>query len=488
MAEMKFKFTIQPYQTEAVDSVVGVFASQPFNDHFTYRRDVEIRRDVTNWMLSDEELYMGFANAKVQLDSGQLLENIRRIQTRNNIKLSDSLKSGGLGVCSLDVEMETGTGKTYVYIKTIFELNKQYGWSKFIVVVPSIAIREGVKKSFELMKDHFRECYGKQARPFVYDSKSLDKIDQFSQSVDINVMIINIQAFNARGKDARRIRTELDDFGSRRPIDVIKANRPIVILDEPQKMGGTATQESLKEFNPLFCLNYSATHKQHHDLVYVLDALDAYNNKLVKKIEVKGFDIKNLRGTDSYLFLENIVISPKKPPMARIEFEVGYNKSINRETRVLGVDADLFSLSKNMEQYRGYRISEIDPIRGTVTFTNGEVIHAGEVIGDVSEADLRRVQIRETIRSHFEKEKELYSKGIKTLSLFFIDEVAKYRKYDEDGNEINSEYGDIFEQEYTDILNEYLTLFNTHMSNIYAPSMFIARMPVTSASTKKDIR
>ena len=461
MAEMKFKFTIQPYQTEAVDSVAGVFAGQPFNDHFTYRRDVEIQRDVTNWMLSDEELSMGFANAKVQLDSGQLLENIHRIQARNNIKLSDSLKSGGLGVCSLDVEMETGTGKTYVYIKTMFELNKLYGWSKFIVVVPSIAIREGVQKSFETMQEHFMEHYGKKARFFVYNSKNLPDIDNYSQSADINVMIINIQAFNARGKDARRIRTELDDFGSRRPIDVIQANRPIVILDEPQKMGGKATQESLKEFNPLFCLNYSATHKQHHDLVYVLDALDAYNQKLVKKIEVKGFDIKNLRGTDSYLFLESIIISPKKPPMARIEFEVGYNKSINRETRILAVDDDLFSLSKNMEQYRGYRISEIDPIRGTVTFTNGEVIHTGEVIGDVSEADLRRVQIRETIRSHFEKEKELYSKGIKTLSLFFIDEVAKYRKYDEDGNEINSEYGEIFEQEYTDILNEYLTLFHT---------------------------
>lgn len=461
MAEMKFKFTIQPYQTEAVDSVAGVFAGQPFNDHFTYRRDVEIKRNGTNWWLSDEELSMGFANAKVQLDSGQLLENIHRIQARNNIKLSDSLKSGGLGVCSLDVEMETGTGKTYVYIKTMFELNKLYGWSKFIVVVPSIAIREGVQKSFETMREHFKAYYGKIIRPFVYNSKKLSDIDNYSQSTDINVMIINIQAFNARGKDARRIRTELDDFGSRRPIDVIKANRPIVILDEPQKMGGKATQESLKEFNPLFCLNYSATHKQHHDLVYVLDALDAYNQKLVKKIEVKGFDIKNLRGTDSYLFLESIVISPKKPPMARIEFEVGYNKSINRETRILAVDDDLFSLSKNMEQYRGYRISEIDPIRGTVTFTNGEVIHTGEVIGDVSEADLRRVQIRETIRSHFEKEKELYSKGIKTLSLFFIDEVAKYRKYDEDGNEINSEYGEIFEQEYTDILNENLTLFHT---------------------------
>lgn len=305
------------------------------------------------------------------------------------------------------------------------------------------------------------EHYGKKARFFVYDSKNLAEIDNFSQSADINVMIINIQAFNARGKDARKIRTELDDFGSRRPIDVIKANRPIVILDEPQKMGGTATQESLKEFNPLFCLNYSATHKQHHNLIYVLDALDAYNKRLVKRIEVKGFDVKNLRGTDGYLFLESIMIFPKKPPMARLEFEIGYDKSINRETRLVGVDDDLFSLSKNMEQYRGFRISEIDPIRGTVSFTNGETIHAGEVTGDVSEADLRRVQIRETIRSHFEKEKELFARGVKALSLFFIDEVAKYRKYDGDGNETNSEYGEIFEQEYTDILNEYLTLYNT---------------------------
>lgn len=277
MADMKFKFTIQPYQTEAVESVVGVFAGQPFNDRFTYRRDVEVARNILNWNVSDEELYMGFANARIALDSSQLFENIRKI-------------------------METGTGKTYVYIKTMFELNKQYGWSKFIVVVPSIAIREGVRKSFDTMQEHFMEYYGKKARFFVYDSKNLAEIDNFSQSADINVMIINIQAFNARGKDARRIRTKLDTFGSRKPIDVIKANRPIVILDEPQKMGGAATQESLKEFNPLFCLNYSATHKQHHNLVYVLDALDAYNKKLVKRIEVKGFNIKNLRGTDSYLF------------------------------------------------------------------------------------------------------------------------------------------------------------------------------------------
>ena len=348
-----------------------------------------------------------------------------------------------------------------MYIKTIFELNKWYGWSKFIVVVPSIAIREGVQKSFEMMSDHFMELYHKKVIPYVYNSANLTGIDDFSSSADIRVMIINVQAFNARGKDARRIRMELDSFQSRKPIDVIKANRPIVILDEPQKMGGAKTQESLKEFNPLFTLNYSATHKEHHDLVYVLDALDAYKMKLVKKIEVKGFDIKNLRGTDGYLYLENIIISPDKPPQARMEFEIGYNKSINRETRIIKVDDDLYVLSKNMEQYQGYHVNEIDPIRGVVSFTNGVTISTGEVQGDVSEKDIRRVQIRETIRSHFEKEKELYNKGIKTLSLFFIDKVENYRKYDYDGEEINSEYGEIFEQEYTDILNEYLTLFNT---------------------------
>ena len=466
MGEMKFKFTIQDYQTEAVDSVVNVFAGQPFQDKIHYRRDIGAITpggklfDYKGHNLPDEELFVGFSNAPVALDAHQLLQNIRDIQNDNNIRQSSGLAKH-MGACSLDVEMETGTGKTYVYIKTMFELNKRYGWSKFIVVVPSIAIREGVQKSFQTMQDHFMEQYGKKARFFVYNSKNLTDIDQFSSSADLSVMIINVQAFNARGKDARRIRMELDEFGSRRPIDVIKANRPIVILDEPQKMGGEKTQKSLEEFNPLFMLNYSATHKEHHDLVYVLDALDAYQKKLVKKIEVKGFDIKNLRGTDGYLFLENIVISPKEPPKARLEFEIKYDKSINRETRILRVDDDLYALSHEMEQYQGYHINDIDPLRGIVTFTNGIEIHTGEVLGDVSEKDIRRVQIRETIRSHFEKEKELYNRGIKTLSLFFIDKVENYRKYDEEGNEINSEYGQMFEEEYNGILNEYLTLFDT---------------------------
>ena len=459
---MKFKFTIQPYQTEAVESVTGVFAGQEFASPLSYRRDVPQAAQAS---LFDgeavDDFTMGFANALVELDAGQMLTNINRVQSRNNIHLSQSVVTGGLGRCSLDVEMETGTGKTYVYIKTMFELNKQYGWTKFIVVVPSIAIREGVKKSFAVMQEHFMEHYGKKARFFVYDSKNLAEIDHFTQSADLHVMIINTQAFNARGKDARRIRIELDEFGSRRPIDVIKKCRPILILDEPQKMGGNATQASLKEFDPLFCLNYSATHRDRHTLVYVLDALDAYKKRLVKQIEVKGFDVKNLGGTNRYLFLEGIVISGDRPPTARLEFEIGRQKSIKRETRLVQAGDDIFALSKNMEQYRGYRVSEVDPVKRMLSFTNGEEIRVGEVQGDMSEETLRRVQIRETIRSHFEKEKELFSKGVKCLSLFFIDEVAKYRKYDEDGSEVNSEYGQIFEEEYTAILNEYLTLFST---------------------------
>ena len=462
MADMKFKFTIQPYQTEAVESVTGVFAGQGFASPLSYRRDVPqaAQTSLFDGEASDD-FTMGFANALVELDAGQMLTNINRVQSRNNIHLSQSVVTGGLGRCSLDVEMETGTGKTYVYIKTMFELNKQYGWTKFIVVVPSIAIREGVKKSFAVMQEHFMEHYGKKARFFVYDSKNLAEIDHFTQSADLHIMIINTQAFNARGKDARRIRIELDEFGSRRPIDVIKKCRPILILDEPQKMGGNATQASLKEFDPLFCINYSATHRERHALVYVLDALDAYRKRLVKQIEVKGFDVKNLGGTHRYLFLEGIVISADRPPTARLEFEIGRQKSIQRETRLVQAGDDIFALSKNMEQYRGYRVSQVDPVKRTLSFTNGEEIRVGEVQGDMSEETLRRVQIRETIRSHFEKEKELFSRGVKCLSLFFIDEVAKYRKYDEDGSEVNSEYGQIFEEEYTAILNEYLTLFST---------------------------
>ena len=473
---MTFNFKIQQYQTDAVDAVVKVFNGQGYHDKIKYIRDLgKIKSNGTQMTLNlnnDEAGYCdpsddtGYKNELIELSDEQLLKNIQTIQKQNNIKTSASLVKD-LEKCSLDIEMETGTGKTYVYIKTMFELNKRYGWSKFIVVVPSIAIREGVKKSFDITADHFMEYYHKKIRPFVYNSSRLNELDNFSSSSGINVMIINTQAFAAslkeggRSKESRIIYSKRDEFASRRPIDVIKANRPIIILDEPQKMGGDVTQKALKNFNPLFTLNYSATHKKQHNLIYVLDALDAFNKKLVKKIEVKGFEVKNFRGTDSYLYLEQIVLSSKKPPMAKIELEIGYNKSINREPRTLGVGDDLYYISQEMEQYKGYTISEIDPLKGTVTFTNGEVIKAGDVVGDVSENDMRRIQIRETILSHFEKEEKLYNMGIKCLSLFFIDEVAKYRQYDENGDEVLGEYGKMFEQEYINVLNDYVTLLDT---------------------------
>jgi type III restriction enzyme len=478
---MKFQFKIQPFQSEAAESVVKVFAGQPNYGVSKYRRDVGTtkpkQRPAQGSMFEDEEeqtmeeFETAYRNAEVELTREQLLKNIRDVQMANNIKLSNELVQG-LGAVSLDVEMETGTGKTYVYIKTMFELHKTYGWSKFIVVVPSIAIREGVKKTFEITQEHFMELYGLKARFFVYNSSNLYQLDEFSQNSGINVMIINTQAFNTTmnekkniegrsGNEAARIiYTKRDEFGSRRPIDVIKANRPIIILDEPQKMGGTATQNALKNnFNPLFSLNYSATHKTSHNLVYVLDALDAFKKKLVKKIEVKGFELKNLSGTNRYMYLADIVIDRKKPPRARLEFEVKRGSGIKREIQTLGVGDSLYTASNGLEEYKGVSVAEVDPIRSVVTFSNGDSLAAGEASGNVNEDDIRRIQIRETISSHFDKEEKLFEQGIKCLSLFFIDEVAKYRQYSEDGEEILGEYGRIFEEEYTAALNERLTLF-----------------------------
>ena len=363
--------------------------------------------------------------------------------------------------------METGTGKTYVYIKTMFELNKRYGWSKFIVVVPSIAIREGVKKSFDITVDHFMEQYGKKARYFIYSSTNLNQLDAFSSDSGINVMIINTQAFAAslkedgRSKEARIIYSQRDEFASRRPIDVIAANHPIIIMDEPQKMGGEVTQKALRSFHPLFCLNYSATHAKQHNLVYVLDALDAYNKRLVKRIEVKGFEVKNLRGTDHYLYMESIAPVGQKAAHGA----PGAGNQVP-EIRKPGIPCagrgrqPLSTFPMRWSSTRDYSISEIDPIVGKVTFTNGETLSKGDVVGDISEKDIRRVQIRETIISHFEKEAQNFSMGIKTLSLFFIDEVAKYRQYDEDGNEVLGEYGQVFEREYSAVLAEYRTFLD----------------------------
>ncbi len=469
---MKLKFKIQKYQTDAVESTAGVFGGQPNLGLLQYRVDkgkvyIEAggKRIAQQGSLFDDDGNTGYKNAAIVLAEQDLLSNIRHIQTENNIRLSGEIVKK-LGACQLDIEMETGTGKTYVYIKTMFELNKRYGWTKFIVVVPSIAIREGVKKSFDITQDHFMELYGKKARYFIYNSDNLNQIDSFAQSADISVMIINTQAFNtslkegANSKAARIIYDKRDEFGSRRPIDVIAANNPIIILDEPQKMGGAATQTALKRFNPLFTLNYSATHKESHNPVYVLDALDAYNQKLVKKIEVVGFELKNLKGTDSYIYLDDIVLSKDKAPQARLEMEI-QNKSgkIKRGYRNVSEGDDLYCLSNAMEQYKGYVVTEIcvDAVSGSrshVVFGNGTTLYVKDVQGNITADHKARIQIRETIKAHFRKEASLFRRGIKCLSLFFIDEVANYRQYDDDGNQVLGRYGEIFEQEYMAELNE----------------------------------
>lgn len=430
-------------------------SGRPSHTLSTYRRDLGTYQ---NQRIIYKEEEAGYGNHRLELDKQTILRNIRSIQNLYDIAPSETLAKGVAPV-NLDIEMETGTGKTYVYIKTMFELNKQYGWSKFIVVVPSIAIREGVAKSFTMLEEHFMELYAKKARWFVYDSSDLKELDSFSSDSGLCVMIINTQAFAAsmkeggRSKESRIIYSKRDEFGSRRPIDVIAANNPIVIMDEPQKMEGDATQAGIKRFNPLFVLNYSATHKTKHDTVYALDALDAYRQQLVKRIHVKGFELKNLRGTSGYMYLDSIELSPKRPPMARIEIETKTaSGTIVRKTKTFGT-GDSLREESGLAEYEGFTLSEINA-KGYVTFLNGVTLRRGEVTGDTNELTMQRVQIRETIKSHFEKERQLFKRGIKCLSLFFIDEVAKYKSYDEEGNEVKGVFQKIFEEEYARLVSE----------------------------------
>jgi type III restriction enzyme len=464
---MKIKFKTQDYQTEAVKSVIDCFKGQPKTNGISYRVDpgkVQVKTRSQNSFDFEEKVLDGIKNSEILITKEQLLENIQEVQQKQDLPISEKLVSNSVSPINLEIEMETGTGKTYVYIKTMFELNEKYGWNKFIIVVPSIAIREGVYQSFDLTKEHFKEQYNKQIRTFIYDSKNPQPLESYSTDANINVMIINIQAFNARGKDARKIYEELDSFGSRRPIDLIKSNRPIVIIDEPQKINSDPKKESksfqsLVEFNPLFILSYSATHKKIHNKIYRLDALDAYNKKLVKKIQVRGISVKGLSGSNGYIYLQDIIISKNKPPIAKMEIEIKQKFSIVRKTINISETDNLYYKSNELEQYKGLQVSNINPITNSVEFSNGNKLFCGEATGNVDEKTLRRLQIRETIKAHLEKEQYLFNKGIKVLSLFFIDEVAKYRVYDND-EDSNGEYAKYFEEEYTNAIKELGSVLN----------------------------
>lgn len=450
---MKLQFKVQQYQTDAVDSVVEVFAGQPKHDGISYRIDPGRQRSGEEPMYSDS----GLRNADIALTGAQLLENVHKVQRSRNLPLSAKLvdSKAAPGAPNLDVEMETGTGKTYVYIKTIMGLYKRYGWSKYIIVVPSVAIREGVKKSFDVTSEHFQQAYGTKPRSFIYNSSQLHEVERFSSDAGVQVMIINIQAFNSSGKDNRRIYDVLDDFQSRRPIDVIKANRPIVIIDEPQKIGADKSLASLAEFNALMVLRYSATHKVEHTKVHRLDALDAYNQKLVKKIAVRGITVKGLAGSTAYLYLDAIEIAKGAQPRARVELEVQTKSGIKRQVKRLDVGANLHDVSNGIEAYKGMFITDIDANRDVIELSNGDVVIAGQLADrDVTEETKRRIQIREVIRAHLDKERELFGRGIKVLSLFFIDEVAKYRDYDRE--DTLGDYARVFEEEYETIRAEVL--------------------------------
>ena len=459
---MKLKYKHQRFQADAAKSVTDIFTGQQYCDSADYLMDQGKNKGVFN--------LTGFGNQKLMLDRESLTENLRQIQMNWGLKPVEYLQ-GDSSNLMFTIEMETGTGKTYTYIKTMFELNKLYGWTKFIIVVPSIAIREGVQKSFETMQEHFATEYGKRIQFFVYDSKQLSKIDGFASDSGLHVMIINTQAFNSSMNEdknqegrkgdaaARIIFSKRDEFGSRRPIDILAQTNPIMIIDEPQSVLGAkkdnATRKGIAKFHPLFTLLYSATHRKDdvYNMVYRLDAMDAYNRKLVKKIEVKGISQSGSTATNGFVYLDEIVIG-KGNPQARISFDVKTANGFKQTTRLVDEGFNLYEQSGELAEYENHFIIErIDGVDGSVRFLNGITIHEGEAIGKVNEDVLRRIQIRETIRTHIERERELFHKGIKVLSLFFIDHVNSYRIYSKEGIS-NGKFADMFEEEYRNVIQE----------------------------------
>lgn len=473
---MKLQYKNQQFQLDAVNAVTAVFEGQPKQSGLSYMMDMganpNIRLDVAN---------TGFKNEDIALTDDELLRNIKALQKENGILSDNKLVKMAIGgkdkatkrdnsrVClTLTVEMETGTGKTYTYIKTMFELHKQYGWSKFIIVVPSIAIREGVAKTFESTAEHFKAEYGLAIRSFVYNSSQLDKIEAFAGDAGINVMIVNTQAFNARGADARRIDMVLDQFRGRRPIDVIAATNPIMIIDEPQSVLGdgtktNATRVGLAKFNPLFFVNYSATHRDNYNMVYRLDAVDAYQKQLVKKISVKGIELSGSNASSGYLYIESIAEKPNLK--VRVQFEkISATGKVVKNSKLLDQGDNIYQLSGEVESYKaGFVVSEINAVNQFVEFTNGIKLYVGEVVGNANDDDLRRIQIRETINSHLSKEASLFKRGIKALSLFFIDEVVKYKDYDAVNDK--GAYALMFEEEYENIVRDRLT--DTFLDSAY---------------------
>lgn len=457
---MKQKFQEQQFQIDAVKAVVDSFAGQPLmSKRFQMEQVSKLLKEVHSASIAQQkieytedelEILIGYRNNPIRVTENQMLDNIRKIQQKNDIPISQNLQGvRGIKVGhNLTVEMETGTGKTYTYLRTMYELEKHYGWTKYIIIVPGIAIREGVYQAIQDTAGHFQELYGYKIRAFIYNSSRPQDIESFATDNKVSVMIINTQAFAARGKDARLIYQEQDRFQSRVPMEIIAQTNPILIIDEPQSVEGKTTQAKMQDFRPIATLRYSATHRNEYNKVYRLDALDAYNMHLVKKIQVKGINLRGGGGTSGYLYLEKVVLNKDRAPSALVEFEKRTAPgAVRKIRRNLTEGAKLFELSGGMPQYENCTIQDINGYLNKIS-VQGRDIYAGDAIGREDEGTLRRIQIRETIASHLEKERDLFDRGIKVLSLFFIDSVAKYRKYGEQGEELAGEYAQIFEEEY----------------------------------------
>lgn len=442
---MKFRFDPnQQYQRDAIDSVIGLFRSQTLSAG-DYEVSLNPLLESSGQALIQNEL--GYGNQLV-IDEATLNKNLKAIQKKNDIYTEESISTKGR---NFTVEMETGTGKTYVYLRTIFELNKNYGFKKFIIVVPSIAIREGVLKSIEITLDHFKDLYNNVSfTSFVYDSKRVSQLRSFATGNDLQIMIINIDAFNK--KENNIIHDTRDQMGGRKPIEFIQTTNPVVILDEPQNMESEKAKEAIATLNPLCTLRYSATHRDLYNPVYNLGPIQAFQMNLVKKITVASVLADN-DPSQSYLKIEDIVREPFK---AKIQFYKMSSTGPKLTSAIVKKDDNLFQKSNENPIYEnGFILTEINaqPGREFVKFSNGIRMRNGEEQGGARQ-DIVKQQIKETIHAHFEKEWQLKDKGIKVLSLFFIDRVENYRKYTETGA-LKGIYAEWFEEAYNELAEEY---------------------------------
>ncbi len=454
--KLQFKEDLD-YQLQSMSSIVDIFKGQtPAQSNFTVSALTD--KAGTEGKLITET---GIGN-KLELDEEDIFKNVREIQLKNALKPS-TLADLGKHNYKFTVEMETGTGKTYVYLRTIFELNEKYGFTKFIIVVPSVAIKEGVIKSIDIMTEHFKGLYDNVIfKAFEYKSQKLDTIREFSTSDNLRIMVMTIQSFN---KDTNVINIDNEKTNGVKPIDFIKETNPIVIIDEPQTSASTRkSMDAIKSLSPLCTVGYSATHKDKHNLMFRLDAVDAYERQLVKQIEVASVISKD-HNNAAYIKLIN-VNNKKSPIKAKIEIDKWDEKkgAIVRVAKEYRVEDDLYELSGRRDIYQGYQITEINAKEGDeyVSFIGHEPVRLGEVRGEIDDDIIKRTQIRKTIEEHLNKELRLKKQGIKVLSLFFIDKVANYRFIDKEGNPQKGKYAIWFEEEYKRAIAnpKYRTLFN----------------------------